>query len=362
MDEQDDEIFISYINKIVIDNPQFIVSPNYEDLILKKIIQNNFCKDKIIDKQYIQTILKRLNKERCSESYSYTTIDDTTQKQIYTLQHIPQPAQKTLEWYKFRHEHITASNAWKTFGSQSCQNQLIYEKCKSFIIDKNEQPETKIVNLAESSLTWGHKYEPLTRMLYEDMNKTIIQDFGCIEHPIHNFLAASPDGIVIGQNNYGRMIEIKNVVSREINGIPKLEYYIQTQLQMEVCNLNECDFIETKFKEFDSYNEYINTMSDNKKGIIIVYVENGDYVYYYMPFNITNENEINEWLDNNMNHPGEWIKNVYWCLEIYSCVLIKRQIEWFNYAITPLKNIWDIICVERVGDYSLRAPKKRNNK
>ena len=72
--------------------------------------------------------------------------------------------------------------------------------------------------------------------------------------------------------------------------------------------------------------------------------------------------EINNWLDANMNNQGEWIKNVYWSLEVYSCVLIKRQKEWFNYAIPILQNIWHTICVERMGDYSMRAPKKRNNK
>ena len=45
------------------------------------------------------------------------------------------------------------------------------------------------------------------------------------------------------------MLEIKNIVNREINGIPKKEYWIQMQLQMEVCDLGECDFLETRFKE-----------------------------------------------------------------------------------------------------------------
>ena len=65
-------------------------------------------------------------------------------------------------------------------------------------------------------------------MIYEHKYSTKIQDFGCIEHQTHPFLAASPDGIVTGKNNFGRMIEIKNVVSRDINGIPKTDYYIQT--------------------------------------------------------------------------------------------------------------------------------------
>jgi len=365
----DTETLYNLITHIIHENPQFIVYPNYEELIFKQIIKNDLFKEpsthSLID---LKSILHNLDKERCSVSYTYTSdmIDVTMQSQIHFLQNIPQPMQKTPEWYKFRNEHITASNAWKVFGTQSSQNQLIYEKCKAYaslssIESPTDAPQYSS-NLSESSLTWGHKYEPLTRMLYEDMNQTVIQDFGCIEHPQYSFLAASPDGIVVGPTNYGRMIEIKNVVSREINGIPKLEYYIQTQLQMEVCNLNECDFVETKFKEFDSYQEFISDVSDKKKGIILVYVENGEYKYYYMPFNIMSEEDINNWLDTNMSHAGEWIKNVYWSLEVYSCLLIKRQIQWFQYAIPILQNIWNTICVERIGDYSLRGPKKRNNK
>jgi putative phage-type endonuclease len=364
------------INEIIVKNPQFIVNPNYEDLLFKQLIINDLFKN--YDKQQfmneIKDILKHINKERCSNSYEYSNLDinESTKTQLHILQNTPQPMQKTPEWYTFRHEHITASNAWKAFGTQAVKNQLIYEKCKALQSATNETMmdtsdnemipvyKTSTSNLSESSLTWGHKYEPLTRMLYEDKHKTIIQDFGCIEHPIHTFLAASPDGIVVGENNYGRMIEIKNVVSREINQIPKIDYYIQTQLQMEVCNLDECDFIETKFIEYENYNDYIQDNTDDKKGIIVVYVNNGAYEYYYMPFHIKDETEINEWLDNNMNNSGEWIKNVYWKLSVYSCVLIKRQREWFTYAIPHLIEIWNTILVERTGDYSDRAPRKRN--
>jgi putative phage-type endonuclease len=351
------------IGEIIDKNPQFIVQPNYEDLLFKQLITHELFKnyDKPLFMNEVKDILKHLDKERCCNSYEYNTINDSVQAQVIILQNKPQPLQKTPEWYTFRHEHITASNAWKAFGSQAVKNQLIYEKCKSLQILDNSNVETNIKtpNLNESSLTWGHKYEPLTRMLYEDKHKTIIQDFGCIEHPVYKFLAASPDGIVIGENNYGRMIEIKNVVSREINQIPKIDYYIQTQLQMEVCDLDECEFIETKFVEYESYNDYISDITENKKGIIIVYVNNFVYEYYYMPFNIKDEKDINEWLDNNMNHPGEWIKNVYWNLAVYSCVLIKRQKKWFEYAIPHLIDIWNTILVEKTGDYSDRAPRKK---
>ena len=54
------------------------------------------------------------------------------------------------------------------------------------------------------------------------------------------------------------------------------------QLQMEVCDLNECDFVETKFIEYQSLEDYmndgdINYSDDHKeKGIIKVYVRNNE--------------------------------------------------------------------------------------
>jgi predicted phage-related endonuclease len=103
-----------------------------------------------------------------------------------------------------------------------------------------------------SPLHWGQKFEPLSVLIYERDYNTKVEDFGCIQHPKYNFIGASPDGIVTDKKSqkFGKMLEIKNVVSREITGIPKKEYWVQMQLQMEVCDLDECDFLETKFIEY----------------------------------------------------------------------------------------------------------------
>jgi putative phage-type endonuclease len=351
------------INTLLSEHPEHIVSPSYNDIVCAYVKKND--EYKLLEDTVIINKLIELGLERSGPSYIFTDI--INENQILYLKNVPQPIQKTPAWYKFRKEHITASNAWKAFGSPSTKNQLIYEKCVP-LQEANEDTTTtediKIItpNLSENAMTWGHMFEPLTRMIYESINNTSVMDFGCIEHPKYSFLAASPDGIIVGPNNYGRMLEIKNVVSREINGIPKLDYYIQTQLQMEVCDLNECDFVETKFVEYDNYNDYITSInSDYKTGIIMVYVNNGAYIYSYMPFHLKTEDEINEWLDTNKEE-GEWIKNVYWKLQTYSSVLIKRKKEWFEYAIPILQDIWNIICTERIGDFSARAPRKRNIK
>ena len=65
---------------------------------------------------------------------NYEIID----KQIAYLKSKPQPIQRTKEWYEFRQNLITASNAYKAFENQSSKNQLIYEKC---------QPLTQNVNI-----------------------------------------------------------------------------------------------------------------------------------------------------------------------------------------------------------------------
>ena len=130
---------------------------------------------------------------------------------------------------------------------------MIIEKCEPININK-----FKCTN-CNSPLHWGQKYEPLSVLYYEYINKSSVSEFGCIPHNKYSYLAASPDGIICDEESeiYGRMLEIKNVVSREITGIPKMEYWIQMQLQMEVCNLNECDFLETKFVEYINMEDYL---------------------------------------------------------------------------------------------------------
>ena len=118
---------------------------------------------------------------------------DRLSKQIAQLQTIPQPEQRTTEWYEFRNGLITASNLWKVFGSQSQVNSLIYEKCKS--VEPNAL-EFK-TNSTTSPMHWGVKYEPITVMIYEAMYQTKICEFGCIQHPEYSFIGASPDGINI---------------------------------------------------------------------------------------------------------------------------------------------------------------------
>ena len=362
------EFIIESIYYIAENYPHSIADNSYkENLIvyLKEIYNNNADElDSILNSQ-LDDLLKVHNLIRSMPTFIRSYEEQLTiRPDIVTimehLQSIEQPSQRTPEWYSFRQNHITASNAWKAYSTkEKVKNQLIYEKCKPFDVNKYNP------TLTESPMSWGHKYEPLSVKLYEMKNETTISEFGCIEHPQYPFLAASPDGIVTGPNNYGRMIEVKNVVSRVITGTPKEDYYIQMQLQMEVCNLDDCDFIETKFIEYESYNDYLLDGSgcftnDNKyKGIIKVYIKNNEFVYDYMDIHCSN---IDEWIDS-YNKEYEWFKNVYWKLDVYSCVYVPRCKLWFNKTLKDIEDVWNIILKEREnGEYKAREPVKRVTK
>jgi putative phage-type endonuclease len=354
--------FASYVDEVVKDYKRMrileLADPKYIDDIYK-IVKTNcsyFMKEDEIKVSFecINDILKQNDFLRY-EPWSPTTIT-VTPNIIQALENLPQPEQKTDAWYVFRQEHITASNAWKALSTQSTKNQLIYEKCLPMNTEKYKP------TLNENSLTWGHKYEPLSNKIYEMKMNTQVKEFGCIEHPVYTFLAASPDGIVVGENNYGRMLEIKNVVSRVIDGCPKKEYYIQMQLQMEVCNLDECDFVETKFVEYEGFQQFMEDECQDK-GVIAVFVQDNKFVYEYMPFG----SNIDEWSENiikeKTNDSCVWFKNIYWKLEVFSCVLVKRNRQWFSSAINHLEDLWRIVCEERqTGEFIKRAPKKKKEK
>jgi len=340
-------------------------------------------------------------------------------QQIKYLQSIPQPEQRTPEWYAFRHTLITASNAYKAFENESTRNQLIWEKCQPLavansnpttsalhcnndaIINPYPNTDNKIINITPTQNNFtsfaqvnvntpmhhGQKYEPVSVMIYEDMYNTKVGEFGCIRDRKYSFLGASPDGINIDPTNprFGRMLEIKNVTTREIDGVPKLEYWIQMQLQMRVCDLYECDFLETKFVEYESAQEYwsqdhnstgdadADTDTDANddtectkslpeyKGIIMYFTN--PHTYEYVPLKISNDPEAFEkWEEEKMEQHKDkvWIKNCYWKTECISCVLVEYNSRWFEDNIGELANVWSIIEKERCAGYEHRAPNKRS--
>jgi hypothetical protein len=290
------------------------------------------------------------------------------------IQSVDQAKQRSVEWYESRYNLLTASNLWKVFGSPAQYNSLIYEKCKPLEI--HDRQNSSISVDSNSTLQHGIRYEPLSILLYEREYGTKVCDVGCIPHPAYSYIGASPDGIIMDSDStrYGRMIEVKNIVNREITGVPLESYWIQMQLQMEVCDLDECDFIETRFQPFDNIESIsIDDDDDRQKGTILYFYPRtmiGDTTtevspeYAYLPLDIDPLSaEADEWTKRQcVEHPRHVLyKKTYWILDQFSCVLVRRNREWFREALPKIEEAWNTILVERETGYEHRATNPSNN-
>jgi hypothetical protein len=148
---------------------------------------------------------------------------------------------------------------------------------------------------------------------------------------------------------------------------------------MEVCDLDECDFVETRFKEYESKEEYdadasaSATAKGNEKGIILWFqtapaitqyghIVTPTQLYEYAPIGITEEKFV-EWeaaiFAKHERLRSVWVRTIYWYLDEYSCVLVRRNRLWFSEAVKVLEKVWSTIEEERETGYEHRAPAKK---
>ena len=371
------ETLYLFLKEFISDNINMYKDPYFEDILYNYLYSKyiEFYRELIENDEQVNCIIN--NTISCyfqihtPRSYKNTfTIGNpdikSISKKIKGYETMEQPPQQTPEWYQFRWTCLTASSIWKALDTDANKNQLIVSKCVPINPKKYSSVNTS------SAIHNGHRFEPLSTMWYEDRYNTTIGEFGCIRHPNIDFLGASPDGINIDPKNprYGRALEIKNPVNRVLTGIPKKDYWVQMQLQMEVWDLDTCDFLETCFKCYDDEETFNNDGSFNKnkdgklKGVIVQFYENGKPTYKYPPIGC-NKKEFDKWYDNTLddNNNLTWTQNIYWWLDCWSCVLVPRNKKWFEYALSDFQNIWNIILKERdTGEFEKRKPKKREKK
>lgn len=281
------------------------------------------------------------------------------QKQIKWLDSIPQPEQRTKEWYTYRHNVITASSMSKVFEGKTYYNSVLKEKVL---------PEKKHFSGSSNALQHGVRNEPVAQSIYELITKSKISEYGCIRHPEINHIGASPDGIVTesfvnGDLLLGRMLEIKCLYSRRLTGIPLYKYWVQVQIQLEVCELEYCDFFECKFNENLSEEKFFEKLENGTigeyHGNIIEYTEiskdsseSSKTKWIYSPINLSyseylkwKDNEIAPFLENNSNL---WYNKIfYWELIKYSNVTIKRNRKWFKHVKPKIESFWNDVMERR---------------
>lgn len=300
---------------------------------------------------------------------------------VKKLRAIVSPEQGTPGWFAMRRDKITASDG-------GC----VVE------VNKNEAPYKFLIKkLVTSPFTGnmfthhGKKFEKIATSLYEYRLNVTVDEYGLLGHPVYNFLGASPDGIVgpykrdgIHLTQYvGRMVEIKCPFVRKIQmegdifDICPEYYWVQVQLQLECCELEECDFWQCSIYEYQSRDEFVydtdknenfrSKLSTFEKGCLIqllpcdkvrdpvekIYLETlyEHAKYVYPPKVEMSPYECDTWIAEfaATMHQNSIYKNyyidriIYWRIDKTNCTLIKRDKKWFAEALPKLKNMWDYV-------------------
>jgi putative phage-type endonuclease len=311
------------------------------------LINNNDYDNKYIYPEYIRQVIAELYPNLYGQYYFNFKITDMSY-QVQYLKKLPQPIQRTDEWYKMKQDTIGASECAVIFGKNP------YETLNSFIIKKCGHNEQK--NIGSQFTQHGIKYEPIIQQLYTLKTAQPLYEFGSITHQHINFISASPDGITPN----GIMVEIKAPPKRIITGVPPIYYWYQMQQQLQVCKLKKVDFIECKIDEYDSYSDFQND-SHTDKGIIIEYLID-DKINYIYPENILKLSEIDEWMlnvDSKIPENGIFSRFIYWKLITYSLTEVWRDDIWWANNISKYHDIWRKIEYYRKNGYDELLPKKR---
>lgn len=297
--------------------------------------------------------------------------NETIKQRVLELSKRQQPAQRTQGWYELRGGMFTASSdigniTGSSFEHKQASNRRDIEHIEDLLILKKCGHDLK--GFAGNYATrWGNMFEEVVTQIYSCKKSVEVLEFGLMRHDQYSFIGASPDGITPD----GIMVEIKCPTSRKITGeVPKY-YWTQIQTQLEACNLDDCDFVECKFKRFSSEAACINDKYSDMNGILGEYYRctkncstevcdcknNPDNRHYcYPPLGAMNQQK--EFIRNYQTN-YKFLGFVYWGLQQYSCVRVKRDKPWFNEQLPKIQAAWEKVLYYRSNPEELEKLLKR---
>ena len=215
---------------------------------------------------------------------------------------------------------ITASEVYQIFGSESARRDVMMRKLEPRPSGEGTNPIP--------ALLWGTRFEPVAKHIYEERTKCSITDVSCVQHPVYSFMGASPDGLIVPNDDdprrYGRLVEFKCPMSRAMKDEIPPGYVHQMQMQMECTGIDECEYVEFRFKQV-TFTEW--QRSKETKGYFAVY-DNGRVVY---------DQEID----------AEDCQMVYWVLQSIKQDFVKKDPNWLPTVLPKLREFWDEVVAHR---------------
>lgn len=372
------KIINSFGNTMYAGNYRYSLSKYYE--ILKMIIakyQTNPLIASITNIDISQYLIWKLQ-----NSYHVEISQNTIR-----IASVPLVEQKSPEWFRLREDMISASDAG--YFLKKCGAGRAMDTLRIKIGLK------KYANSTAPPLMHGNTYEDITRAIYESRNKVSVEEYGILPSPSH-FIGASPDGIITKchdpndwecQARLGRLLEIKNPYSREIDETIKPEYMVQILQQQYTTAIPVCDFVETtivdkycrlgdsNYRAYETLEDMLADRLDPKnlsriknhnipignltkfgfeKGVVLWYQRiisvsdiRNRYILYPLsaPYDLLS---IEKWVVdmNSTQFNDQYIfkEAKYWRLEVYSEKTVIYDQKLYEEEYIPiLSKVWDII-------------------
>jgi len=340
-------ILVSDLAKLVDNNETYNWRYSFH-ISLKKLYEDLEIEYKYKEKiKKVESLLYTIND--CFDKYSnYIITNNEKQKRLDTIFNKKQVEQRTEAWYEETKHVLTASEFYKLFESDRTRGTLVVSKKQPVKFDLQKAVPTHTM----TPFDWGIRFEPVVKNYIECAWKCKVYDCGRIRHETNSKLAASPDGIIIecdDEKKVGRLIEIKCPYTRKSNNIIPFPYWVQMQIQMEVTNLVECEYIEVeilsknpKQLDLDLSGNYI-----DKKELYLL-LKDCTYVYAY---------SISE-RDTYVSDGYELIETIEFAITNIFNEVVKRDEKWYETTLPIQEEFWKDVN----SDYKLPEPKYKKHK
>ena len=283
------------------------------------------------------------------KSYVINRIERIKQNRVILNVLIDKPIvkQRSTEWYNMRQTLITASDFAQALGEGKfgTQKQLFIKKCGY---------EEDNFNNNLPALKWGVMFEQMACEIYARRNFTKVHDFGLLRHPVVDFFGASPDGIT----DNGILLEIKCPFIRKITGEIPLQYYYQIQGQLDVCCLDECDYLECGFELYSNEKGFWSDKTLCEKGVIFQFkmcASDADIQYKYSKITTNSpddDSELKVWYEKMCNDTPNIDTISFWKINTFSCIRIYRDEVFLKEKLDEIRVVWDKITMYKT-DFDL---------
>ena len=276
-------------------------------------------------------------------SEALTAVSSLGSESVVRLRGLVATVQKSQAWYLEKLNVLTASEFGHVLQSGSRHREVVRSKLGV----GTGMPELTVSLGHRDSLSWGTRFEPVIKSVYEQVIAGHVAELGRIRHPVLERLGASPDGIVETGMRCGRLVEFKAPVSRKLEtDIIPYEYYSQVQVQMEVCDVELADYCECRIVSGPTWSAVASHRSRPAfVGCVAVVEVNGIWSYAYSPL----YSDDAEGRDSAMAwNPEGLIEKHVWQLLDWQLITFKRNRRWWSMVGLPgYEQFWKTVDAAR---------------